>query len=51
MSLRTSIAYGRFGHVFYDGWDCAYHWESQSRRWRLRLPGLRIWRWLAHRGI
>lgn len=30
MSLRSSIYYGRFGHIFYDGYDCCYYWTPKG---------------------
>ena len=48
MSLRSTVLYGRWGHIFYDGYACEYRYESVGRRHiTFRLPFRRPWRWLA----
>lgn len=48
MSLRTTVYYGRFGHVYFEA--CAYFWQSRRSRRVWRLPCLWPWRWLMKRG-
>jgi hypothetical protein len=47
LSLRSTIAYGWFGHLFWDGAFAAYFWQIGRRRFQ--LPFRKPWLWLAMR--
>ena len=63
MSTKSSVLYGKYGHVFREQGEGAYYWEGPSpyevehegaprflmRNGWYRLPFRFFWRWLERR--